>query len=90
MPDSTLAGIITATATVITALGGLVLAMAVLIPTLRNAKAAKEAAVEANIKTDQVHTMVNQQRTDMMRQMERMASALQNAGITIPEDKSLH
>ena len=93
---STTAGVITATATVITALGGLVLAFSVLIPILRNSKEAKAAAIEArdtaaqaSSKTDEVHKIVNQQRTDMIRYTEALIRTLRAAGIEVPIDQSI-
>jgi hypothetical protein len=75
MTHSSLAGIITACATGITALGGLFVALSVLLPTLRQVR--------------QVHTMVNQQRTEMMQLLQVQRQALQAAGIDIPEDEAL-
>ena len=69
-----MAGSITAIATVITALGGLVLAVGVLIPILRT--------------TRSTHKIVNQQRTDMMNYQRALIKALQSAGIDIPDDQS--
>jgi hypothetical protein len=60
---------------VLTALGGLVLAFAVLIPTLRT--------------TQTTHHLVNQTRTDMLRREEVLIAALQAGGIAIPPDPSL-
>jgi hypothetical protein len=68
-------GIITAFATVITALGGLILAIAVLLPLLRE--------------TRNVHKIVNQQRTDMMRYQRALLALLKAHGIEPPVDQSL-
>lgn len=76
------AAIITAVATVLTALGGLVLALAVLVPTLRAARRAESAVAE-------VHTMVNQQRTDAARYTAVLVDALRSAGMNVPDDQSL-
>ncbi len=76
------AAIITALATAFTALGGLVLAFSVLIPTLRKTR-------ENTVAVAEVHTMVNQQRTDMMRYQEALVEALQQGGVAIPADESL-
>lgn len=75
MADSTLAGIITATATVLIALGGLVSALTLFIPILRNIK--------------QVHTIVNQQRTDMLKYQRTLKKLLEAHGIEVPEDQSI-
>jgi hypothetical protein len=82
LTGSSVAGIITATATVLTALGGLVLAVNVLIPNLRATKRAVAAMQE-------VHTIVNQQRTDAMRYQTALISALRKAGVDVPDDQSL-
>jgi hypothetical protein len=79
---SSWAGVITATATVVTAIGGLVLAVSVLIPNLRASREVKKAVAE-------VHTIVNQQRTDSQRYQAALIKALQNAGIDVPDDQSL-
>ena len=79
MTESSWAGVITAIATVFTALGGLVLAFSVLVPTLRKTRENVAA----------VHTMVNQQRTDMLRYQETLVTALQQGGIKVPADTSL-
>lgn len=76
------AAIMTAVATVLTALGGLVLALAVFVPTLRAARRAETAAHE-------VHTMVNQQRTDAARYTAVLITALRKAGLDVPSDESL-
>lgn len=76
------AAIITAVATVLTALGGLVLALAVLVPTLRAAQRAESAVAE-------VHTMVNQQRTDAARYTAVLVAAMRAAGVDVPDDQSL-
>lgn len=96
MNSSSLAGIITAVATVITALGGFALALGVLIPILRITKEAKRASVQARdmavstgVKADAVHKIVNQQRTDMLRYTEALVRALKSAGVEVPVDQSI-
>lgn len=93
MTGSSLAGIITASATVITACGGLFLALAVFLPQMRETKkialAGRQAAEQSRDQIIQVHTMVNQQRTDMMRYQERLIEALTASGIEVPRDSSL-
>lgn len=81
-PESTLAGIITASAAVFTALGGLVLAIGVLIPILRNSKSTLNQVMD-------VHHIVNQQRTDAQRYQHALVMALKHAGIEVPADQSL-
>lgn len=79
---STTAGIITAIGTIFTAFGGLLIAVSVLVPTLRTAKRAV-AVVET------VHTIVNQQRTDAQRYNIALSQLLREHGITPPIDQSL-
>jgi hypothetical protein len=68
------AAIITAGASLITALGGLVLAFTVLIPLLKTSK--------------DTHKIVNQQRTDMMSYNRALLRALKNANVEVPQDQS--
>jgi hypothetical protein len=75
MPDSTLAGIITAVSTLFLAVGGVITALTVLIPILRQTKA--------------THKIVNQQRTDMLRFQRALIRALTDAGIAVPVDQSV-
>lgn len=76
------AQIVTAIATIITALGGMILAIAVLLPILRNSKA-------TNAQVQTIHTIVNQQRTDAQRYNIALAEVLRKHGIEIPIDQSL-
>lgn len=73
--ESTGAGLVTAVATVITAVGGLILAVSVLIPILRGVR--------------EVHTIVNQQRTDLVRFQAALVRQLKAAGIEPVIDQSL-
>ena len=68
-------GIITAVASVITALGGLLVSVTVLVPLLRTAR--------------QTHEIVNQQRTDMSVYQRDLKRALDEAGVEVPDDQSL-
>lgn len=86
MTGSSIAGIITATATVLTALGGLILALAVFLPTMRKTAAIAEAS---RVAIDEVHVMVNQQRTDMQRYQRALIAALHRAGVEVPVDQSV-
>jgi len=70
---------IAAMATVVTALGGLIAAISVLVATLR----ATRRAVE------QVHTIVNQQRTDAQAYQVALVTALRDANVAVPADQSL-
>lgn len=80
------AAIIAAAATVITALGGLALALAVLLPSLRKNRDAV-AAVHSEVR--EVHTIVNQQRSDAMAYQAALVAALTAAGVPVPTDVSL-
>jgi hypothetical protein len=82
------AAIITAIATVITALGGALLAVQQ-YRTRQAAERAEAAAALAAAKADEVHTMVNQQRTDAQRYTATRVAAMRLAGIEVPEDQSL-
>lgn len=76
------AGIVTAFASVLTAFGGLLLSVAYVIPAFRTVRKTK-------IAVDEVHTIVNQQRTDAQRYQIALVSALKAAGIDVPIDQSL-
>lgn len=75
MTGSSLAGIITAFASVLIAVGGIITAFSVLIPILRQTRA--------------VHKIVNQQRTDMLRYQQALIRALAAHGIAVPLDQSI-
>jgi uncharacterized Ntn-hydrolase superfamily protein len=82
MSGTDIAVVVTAVGTAVTAVGGLVLAVGVLVPILRNTRKAVATTAE-------VHTMVNQQRTDMLRYQVALVDALRSAGIDVPTDQSL-
>lgn len=75
MSPSSLAGVITAFASVLIAVGGIITAFSVLLPILRQTRA--------------VHKIVNQQRTDMFRYQQALIRALTDHGITVPLDQSV-
>lgn len=79
MPGSTLAGVITATAGVVTAVALLVTSLGALLPQLRGLRKEVKA----------VHTIVNQQRTDMIRYERALIAALKRAGVEVPVDQSV-
>lgn len=81
MPNSTLAGIITASASVLTAISLLVTAFTVLVPILRGTKDNAE-------KISEVHVIVNQQRTDAKRYQRELIQTLKDAGVAVPRDQS--
>jgi hypothetical protein len=69
------AGIVTAIASGITAVGGIIVAMVVLMPALRIAK--------------ETHKLVNQTRTDALNYQNALIRALRAGGIEVPIDQSL-
>lgn len=74
MQVGTLAGMLTAIFTALTALGGVLVAFKILIPNLKQTK--------------EVHEIVNQQRTDMQRYLKVLEATLTAHGIELPEDQS--
>lgn len=82
MNPSSTAGVVTAIATVLTALGGVIAALALLIPILRETRANGH-------QTREIHTIVNQQRTDSLNYQRALIRALADRGIDIPVDQSL-
>jgi hypothetical protein len=74
-PTPSWAAVITAGASVITALGGFVVAVAVLIPNLRVSR--------------ETHHLVNQGHTDSVNYQNALIRALRNSGINVPIDQSL-
>jgi hypothetical protein len=72
-PASTYAGIITAAATLVTAMGGLLLAW---------------GQFQTKRQVKEVHTIVNQQRTDAQNYQRALIGALEANGISIPVDQS--
>lgn len=92
MPQSTFAGVATAIFTLMTAMVVTVGA----IMTYITARAARKAALRAEIKmeavreqTIEIHTIVNQQRTDMQRYIRAQTALLILHGIEPPIDQSL-
>lgn len=79
---SSTAGIITASSALFIAVAGAITALTTLIPLLRRSK-----STEA--KVDEVHTIVNQQRTDMQNYNAALVRALSAAGIEVPVDQSV-
>jgi hypothetical protein len=72
---STLAGLVTSVATVLTALATILGALPLLIKTWRQSK--------------EIHTIVNQQRTDQRNYQAVLIRALENHGIDVPDDQSV-
>lgn len=78
MPESTLAGIITAVGAMLTAVSLVITAIAGLI-----------RAKKIEKKVDVVHKIVNQQRTDMQRYIRALKGSLEAHGIDLPIDQSI-
>jgi hypothetical protein len=75
---TTVVGIITAISTVLTALALVI-----------NAITARRRDKRIENKVDVVHTIVNQQRTDMQRYIRALSNTLKEHGIDLPVDQSL-
>jgi hypothetical protein len=78
MPGSSAAGIITASATVLIAVGGIISALTLFLPALRRTEH----------KVDEVHMLVNQRFTDMERYQRALVKLLKDKGIAVPDDQS--
>lgn len=78
MAASTLAGVITAIGTFLTAIALVI-----------NAYAAWRRDRQIEKKVDTVHTIVNQQRTDMQRYIRAQSAVLTAHGIELPVDQSI-
>jgi hypothetical protein len=75
---TTIVGLVTAIASVLTALGLLITALT-----------AWSKAKELTSKVDDVHVIVNQQRTDAQNYNRALIVALQRAGVDVPADQSV-
>jgi hypothetical protein len=87
MPQSTLAGIVTACgviALLMTAVGGLITALAA----RRTSVAAQRTALRTEAAVGEVHHIVNQQRTDAQNYQRALIKALERAGVAVPDDQS--
>ena len=73
-PTPSWAAVATAAASVITAIGGIILSVAVLIPLYRTSQS--------------THALVNQQRTDGINYQNALIRALKSAGVNVPVDQS--
>lgn len=74
VPDSTVAQMVTAVASVLTALGGLLAVVLVLIPLLRTARS--------------THVIVNQQHTDLKNYQAALVRFIESQGLEVPLDQS--
>lgn len=92
-PPPSWAGIITAFATLVIALGGLIGAIVagikVVAPLMRRTASIEAKTDAAAVAIQEVHTIVNQQRTDAQNYQAALVRALTAAGIDIPIDQSL-
>jgi len=84
--ESSVAGVITAAGLLITAVSGLFVALTRFLPEVRRMRKAAEATQAV---VDEVHTIVNQQRTDMTNFNRALIRALNEGGIPVPVDQSL-
>lgn len=82
MTGSSVAGIITASASVFTAIALVITALVTLLPILRGTR-------QNAVAIGEVHTLVNQQMTDAKRYNERLMEVLVAHGIPVPRDSSL-
>jgi hypothetical protein len=78
MPASTLAGVISAVAAVFTAVALIITAVAGLMAARRTGR-----------KIDAVHTIVNQQHTDLVNYQRALVRALEAQGVPVPIDQSI-
>jgi hypothetical protein len=77
-------------AAVITAISSAIVALSLLVTAMAGAFVLLWREIRANSKaTEDVHVMVNQQRTDSMRYLQVLRQALTDAGIPVPDDASL-
>jgi hypothetical protein len=90
LAPASLPGIATAAASIITAVALLITAFGVLVPILHRAQST-EAKVDAQSeRVEVVHTIVNQQRTDLRRYVAALVGTLVQHGISVPIDQSLY
>jgi hypothetical protein len=82
VPESTAAGVVTAIAACITALALLVGALPLLVKAINESR-------KVRVTVDEVHTIVNQQRTDAANYNRALTAALNAAGVEVPVDQSL-
>lgn len=75
---SSTASIVTAISTIVIGIGGILGTILGLIPYLKN--------LRKNV--GEVHTMVNQQRTDLVRYQAVLVQALEIGGVKVPVDQS--
>jgi hypothetical protein len=81
-------GIATAIATVLTAIGGVILSVTVLIPLLHETRHVKQTTEDVKVTTEDTKHLVNQQRTDMVNYQRALVRTLKSHGIEVPTDQS--
>jgi hypothetical protein len=89
MTGSSIAGIITACATVLLAVGGVLTAISVLLPILRGTRDNAAALAANSTALGEVHEIVNQRYTDLNNYLRAVIRALEDAGVPVPVDQSL-
>lgn len=96
MTAADVALVISAATAAVTALGGLILALSVFLPTLRASRKAVEVAEKAVARTEEntvavaaVHTIVNQQRTDQLNYEAVLKALVLKLGGEVPDDQSI-
>jgi hypothetical protein len=83
------AAIITAIASLFTALGLLITAFTVLLPLLRRTKVIEEKAHAIETKTEHMTKLVNSNHEAMLRREEELIATLQSAGVKIPPNEDI-
>jgi len=79
--DPSWAAIIAAIGALFTAIGGVVMAISVLVPTMRASKVAVD-------KVEEVHQLVNSSHTALLQYQARLVGALRDADMVVPTDHS--
>jgi hypothetical protein len=85
MTVADITGLITALTALAIAVGGVITALKV----LREVKTGNELTQAGNDKTDVVHHQLNSQKQAADRYQQDLRTALQTAGVAIPDDESL-
>jgi hypothetical protein len=89
MPTPSWAAIVTAVATLFVAVAGLVGALTLFLPVLRLSRSNAKKIEEVKVQGAEIHTIVNQQRTDMNNYNRALIRALREKGIDVPVDQSV-
>lgn len=86
---TSIVGVVTALATLVTAFSVLVGALPALLKLRREVLAQRADVNHARSEVQEVHKIVNQQRTDMVRYERALVAALKRAGVEVPVDQSI-